>query len=54
MLGTQSPMKIAWLAFPLKNNISEYIKERNVDTKSKVSVRVNFLNMSINNFVSYL
>ena len=45
MLGTQSPMKIAWLEFPLKNNISEYIKERNAEIKSSLSARVNFLNM---------
>lgn len=46
-------MKIAWLAFPLKNNISEYTKERNAEMKSNLSVRVNFFNMMINNFVTY-
>lgn len=45
MLGTQRPMKIAWLAFPLKNNISEYIKERNAEIKSSLSVKVNLLNI---------
>ena len=45
MLGTQSPMKMAWSEFPVKNNISEYIKERNAEIKSSLSVTVNFLNM---------
>ena len=47
MLGTHSPMKIAWFAFPLKNNISEYIKERKAEIKSNLSARVNFLNIII-------
>ena len=54
ILGTQSPMKMAWSAFPLKNNISEYIKESNAEMMSNLSVRVNFLNIIINNFLSYL
>ena len=45
MLGTQSPMKIAWSGFPLKNNTSEYIKERNAEINSSLSVRLNFLSM---------
>ena len=42
-------MKIACSVFPLKNNISEYIKERKAETKSNLSARVNFLNIIINN-----
>ena len=45
MLGTQSPIKIAWLGFPLKNKTSEYIKERNAETNSSLSVRLNLLSM---------
>ncbi len=43
MLGTQRPTKIAWLGFPVKNSTSEYTKDKNADTKSSLSVSVNFL-----------
>ena len=45
MLGTQSPMKIAWLEFPIKNSISEYINERNAEIKRSLSARLNFLSI---------
>ena len=45
MLGTQSPMKIACSAFPLKNKISEYTSESIAEIRSNLSVSVNFLNI---------
>ena len=45
ILGTHRPIKIASLAFPSKNSISEYTKDRNAETKSSLSVNVKFLNI---------
>jgi hypothetical protein len=45
MDGTQRPINMAWISSPLKNRISEKIKERRAATKSSLSVKLNFLNM---------
>jgi len=47
ILGTQRPIKIACSAFPVKNSISEYIRDRSAEIKSNLSDNVNFLNIGI-------
>lgn len=45
MEGTQRPTKIASVLWPPKKVISAKIRDKKAETKSSLSVRVNFENM---------